>query len=161
MPAIAVRPVGPRDAAAVLAVHRAAVHGRAGTHYPPAILDAWSPRPVTAAAVQRYLDNADGELRLLAEIDGRAVGFGAIVPALGELRACYVAPEAAGCGVGTALLGALEYEARRLGVTRLALDASLNAADFYRAHGYAEDGRGLHVLFGGQRMACIAMHKLL
>ena len=46
------------------------------------------------------------------EIDGRIVGIGALVLAKSELRACYVAPQTARRGVGSALMHELERIAR-------------------------------------------------
>src|SRR5438552_195583 len=62
---------------------------------------------------------------LVAARAGQPVGCGAvrrIGAQTGELKRMYVRPEARGCGVGRALLGALEAEARALGLSRLVLE---------------------------------------
>ena len=83
------------DALAFLQVHHAAVRGIAAKDYPPEVVEDWAPMPITNQSIERFLTNPDGELRLVAEIDGRIVGIGALVLAKSELRACYVAPQAA------------------------------------------------------------------
>src|SRR6266436_9161361 len=72
----------------------------------------WAPLPVTQTGIERFLANPDSEIRVVAEIDGAIVGIGALVLANCELRACYVAPEAARKGVGSALVAEIERIAR-------------------------------------------------
>lgn len=57
----------------------------------------------------------------------------------GEIKRMYVAPEARGTGVSTAILSTLERYARRLGWHRLVLetgDAQPDAIRFYEREGY-------------------------
>src|SRR5258705_1689533 len=68
------------DALAFLQVHHAAVRGIAAKDYPPEVVEDWAPMPITNQSIERFLTNPDGELRLVAEIDGRIVGIGALVP---------------------------------------------------------------------------------
>ena len=156
----AVRPAREEDARALLEVHRDAVHRLAAADYPAAVTAEWSP-PVDPARVAAFLRNPDGEVRLAAELEGRIVGFGALVPAEAELRACYVAARAARRGVGRALVGAIEAIARAEGLQRLTLDSSLTAVGFYRRLGYAVVAEGTHRLRSGGLMACVAMRKEL
>ena len=88
---IKVREMLNNDALAFLQVHHAAVGGIAAKDYPPEVVEDWAPMPITNQSIERFLTNPDGELRLVAEIDGRIVGIGALVLAKSELRACYVA----------------------------------------------------------------------
>lgn len=65
---------------------------------------------------------------LIATRAGRSVGCGAvrrIEPGVGEIKRMYVRPEARGQRIGRAVLGALEAEARRLGLQRLVLETGL------------------------------------
>ena len=87
---------------------------------------------------------ADPGVRLfVARRDGTAVGIAALV--LGgageaELKRMFVAPEARGAGVATALLAAVEGTAVELGVTRLVLETGPlqpEAIALYEKHGYA------------------------
>jgi putative acetyltransferase len=91
---------------------------------------------------------ADPEVRLfVARRGGAAVGIAALVlgvadekPGAAELKRMFVAPEARGAGVATALLAAVETTARELGVARLVLETGPlqpEAIALYEKHGYA------------------------
>ena len=78
-----------------------------------------------------------------------------------ELRACYVVPEAARKGVGTAIVCEIERIAGQHALTELELLASLNAEPFYSALGYESEEQTEHVFSTGIRMAAIKMRKRL
>jgi putative acetyltransferase len=101
--------------------------------YPPEIIEARAPLPNTQAAVEAVIANPEDEIRFLAERDGRIIGLACLVMANNELRACYVAPEAARTGVGKALLMKIEETARNAGLKYLYADSSLTAEEFYRS----------------------------
>jgi GNAT superfamily N-acetyltransferase len=81
---------------------------------------------------------------LVAYADGRAVGCGAVRrndPDVAEIKRMYVVPEARGRGIARQVLGELEAEARRLGVSRLVLETGLRQAEalsLYRRAGFVE-----------------------
>jgi putative acetyltransferase len=156
---ITVRPMRTDDARAFLEVHHAAVRGIAAADYPPPVIEAWAPLPITDRTVDGFLANPDQEIRLVAEIDGAIVGVGALVPGKTELRACYVAPGAARRCVGSALVREIERIARQQGLAFLELDSSVTAEPFYAALAYEARERGEHVLGSGQPMACVKMRK--
>jgi GNAT superfamily N-acetyltransferase len=160
-PSVVVREMRLEDARAFLEVHRAAVRGIAAKDYPPAVIEAWAPMPVTKDAIGLVHANSDREFRLIAEIGGRVVGIGAAVFENLELRACYVDPAASRKGVGSALVKEIERAAREQRVPRLDLDSSVTAECFYRTVGYEVVERGEHFLGNGQRMACVRMRKEL
>ena len=116
--------------------------------------------PITHSHVEGVLLNPDSEYRVVAEIDGRVVGIGALVLKNAELRACYVAPSASRQGVGSLIVQKLESIAHEHALKTLDLDATVTAEPFYAAHGYSVRERGERVL-RGQRMACVKMHKVL
>ena len=162
MRGLVLRDMTGEDARAVLELHSAAVHRLAGGSYDPTILEAWAPHEVSDELVAFFQRNPDSETRIVAERDGRIAGFGALVIANRELRACYVHPGAARCGVGRALVAELETRARAAGLEALELDASLNAEAFYRALGYRTLRRGVHQLHRAGRdipMPCAKMRK--
>jgi putative acetyltransferase len=132
----------------------------ASGHYGADVIEAWA-RPFNADDLRELERNEDGEIRLIAELDGAAVGIGALVAADSELRACYVVPEAARMGIGSAIVREIERIAKAEGLTKLTLQASVNAEPFYAALGYQIVERGDHVLRGGQRMAAVKMIKSL
>jgi putative acetyltransferase len=150
----------PGEGSTFLDIHGRSVRGLASETYPPGVIAAWAQLP-TAENLRRLLENADDEIRLIAELDGAPVGIGAIVLRSSELRACYVTPDAARKGVGTAIVREIERIARDHGLAHLNLESSVNAELFYAALGYEVIGRGEHVLRSGERMAAVTMRKVL
>jgi putative acetyltransferase len=159
---VVVRPMRDDEAQTFLEIHGRSVRGLAAAHYPADVIVAWAgPAAITDNTVRGFLLNRDGETRLIAELDGVSAGLGALVVANAELRACYVVPEAARRGVGSALVKEMERIARDHGLRHLELHASVNAEPFYTALGYEALERGDHVLRSGLRMAAVKMRKAL
>lgn len=79
---------------------------------------------------------------VVAEEDGRILGFTTLdgEPPRGALGMMFVEPDAIGRGVGRRLFAHTMDEARRLGFTRLTIDADPNAEPFYRAMGAVRIG---------------------
>jgi putative acetyltransferase len=153
-----VRELRPDEDATFRQIHHASVHGLAADHYPKAILDKWS-APIREGEPAQ--PRREGQIRVVAELDGTPVGIGALFPDKSELDAVYVLPSDARKGVGTALVKEIERIAIERGVKRLHLDASLNAEPFYLAMGYEVVERGEHLLNSGQPMACVKVAKNL
>lgn len=123
------------DAAALARVQRASVRGLARGTYTDRQIALWTRLgPIYYA----WALSAGGEIAFVAERGGRVVGFAALLARpRAEVTAVFVRPAAAGRGVGSALLARVESEARRRGIRRVAVKASLNGAQFYKARGYA------------------------
>lgn len=158
---ILIRAMKDADARAFWDVHHAAVRGIAAADYPDEIIADWAPLPITERHVVGLLAQAGNEVRVIAERDGSIVGIGCLVPKTAEIRACYVTPEAARMGVGTAVVRELESIARGQGLATLTLNSSVTAEPFYAALGYGVVGRANHALPTGRRMACVKMTKTL
>lgn len=158
---LVIREMRDNDAWAFLEVHHAAVRGLAARDYPPEIIEAWAPLPITSRAVEAVTANPENEIRFVAESDGRLIGLSCLVIANKELRACYVAPDVARTGVGKALLKRIEETAQSAGVKCLHTDSSVTAEPFYRSQGYAVMEYGNHLLNGRWSMACVRMRKAL
>lgn len=73
----------------------------------------------------------------VAEIDGRIVGFFALLAEHGQwkLEHFWVAPEAMGQGVGRSMLTHAMAVAKQVGARELIIDSDPNAEGFYRACG--------------------------
>ena len=155
-----VRDMTTGDAAAVLQVHYNAVHHGTGDHYNAEIKDRWSP-PLHEDSVSDFLFNPDNEIRFVAMCEETIAGFGCLVLAENELRACYVDPDYLRKGVGTALVQAIEGRARSAGLPELNVTSSLNAEAFYRRNGYKVVRQGTHTIRGGVEMPCVYMNKKL
>lgn len=142
-----------------LELHAQSIRGLAAGQYPPEVIDAWCVAP-TEENLANFVKNPDHEQRLFAEIDGKVVGLAALVIKDSELRACYVLPEAARKGVGTALVREMERLAAAHHLDHLELLSSINAEPFYAALGYQSEGCTEHNM-RGHPMAAVKMSKRL
>jgi putative acetyltransferase len=83
---------------------------------------------------------------LVARVDGRAVGCGALVVGRegeAEIKRMFVAPSMRGRQLGRQILAALERQAEAAGIRVLRLETGVRqpaALALYRSHGYAERG---------------------
>jgi putative acetyltransferase len=158
---VSIRAMRSEDARRFLEIQRESVRGIAARDYLTAVIEAWAPLPITEEIVEQFLSNRDDEMRLIAEIDGQAVGIGALVLGTSELRACYVVPGAARRGVGAAIIVEIERIAREHKLEYLRLESSLTAEPFYAALGYRVEARGELMIAAGVPMAAITMSKRL
>ena len=156
--AVTVRPLRNDELRLYLEIHERAVRGLAGSHYSRDDIEGWVV-PATDENLRRLALNPEREIRLIAELDGRPVGMGALVLEQSELRALYVSPEGARRGCGSALVHEIERIARDAGTTRLTLHASLNAERFYADLGYETLDRTTVALPNDHRMAVVRMGK--
>src|SRR5205814_3338303 len=84
-----------------------------------------------------------GAVHAVASLDGVLCGAGRFVfvePAVAKIQRMAVIDDVRKQGVGRALLGFLEEEARRRGAKRLTLDAQVQARGFYEKAGYRPQG---------------------
>ena len=100
----------------ILTIKWQAIHELAAADYSADVLNAWGPPPTEKGSPQ-CLSDFDAKLEcdqiiLVAEIDGRLVGLGELVPDKNEVLAVYVHPDFARRGVGSAILRKLEQLAR-------------------------------------------------
>jgi putative acetyltransferase len=158
--AITVRLLREDEGRRYLEIVNRAILGLAADHYSPDAIAAWVV-PLNDESITKLTANADREIRLVAELDGEAVAIGALIIERQELRACYVVPEAARRGCGSALVREIERLAREHGLRRLELAASLNAEAFYAAHGFRCRERSHVVLRNGHRLPAVWMEKEL
>ena len=136
-------------------MHKASIRNLCRSHYTPDQIEAWAgpKRPEQYEPLIRDL------IVFVVEEGTEVVAFGALDGTAADIRALYVAPEFAGRGIGSMILGALESEARRLAISRLSVSATLNSVGFYTARGYASVGAGENVLPQGIRLPCVRMEK--
>ena len=88
------------------------------------------------------LDDLDASCRHAVAFgpDGKAIGTGRLLPE-GKIGRMAVVKEWRRQGVGAALLEALVAEARQRGHAEVVLSAQLQAAEFYREHGFTAEGK--------------------
>src|SRR5258707_1682615 len=131
-PKLALRPFLPADAPLLAEIFRASVAELTGDDYSASQQEAWASTADDEAAFAARLANA---LTLLGTIDGSPVGFASL--AGGErIDMLYVHPAAAGQGVGTMLIDALEKLAGSRGAPRLTPDVSDGAQEFFKGPGF-------------------------
>ena len=88
------------------------------------------------------LDDKDAECMHAVAYDeaGKAIGTGRLLPD-GHIGRMAVVKEWRRQGVGDEILDALVEEARKRGHKEVAVAAQLQAAEFYRSHGFVADGK--------------------
>jgi predicted GNAT family N-acyltransferase len=74
------------------------------------------------------------------DVDGKAIGTGRLLPD-GRIGRMAVIPEWRRRGIGAEILTALIDEARKRGHKEVVLSAQLQAAEFYRGHGFVAEGK--------------------
>ncbi|HEY8069554.1 MAG TPA: GNAT family N-acetyltransferase [Burkholderiales bacterium] len=74
------------------------------------------------------------------DVDGKAIGTGRLLPD-GHVGRMAVVKEWRRRGIGAEILTALIEEARERGHAEVVLSAQLQAAEFYREHGFAAEGK--------------------
>jgi len=74
------------------------------------------------------------------DVDGKAVGTGRLLPD-GHIGRMAVVKEWRRRGIGAEILEALTDEARKRGHAEVLLSAQLQAAEFYREHGFVAEGK--------------------
>lgn len=109
----------------------------------------------------------DGYTALMAKpfylgcVEGEPVATGMLDPDHREVGALFVLPGFIGRGIGGQMLEHLEQVALALGIEEVVLDATLNAADFYRRRGYEGSEQSIYHSPTGLDLACIPMVKRL
>ena len=150
-----VRAATPRDAEAIWQVHTDSIRVLCRERYGSVEIAAWiavrDPESYRLAMRSREL--------FVAERERAIVGFGQLDSRRGEVEACYVAPDAVGSGVGSALLARMEEVARQLGHASLRLNSTLNAEPFYASRGYRRLGSAIHRVSPKVELACVRMEK--
>ena len=128
----ALRPFLPADTPVLAAIFAAAVEELTGDDYNEAQQEAWAAVADDEAAFGKKLAS---ELTLIATVQSAPVGFAAL-RGKDHIDMLYVHPGAAGQGVASMLLDALERLAGSRGANSLTVDASDNAQGFFAKRGY-------------------------
>ena len=155
-PRLAMRPLLPADVPLLAEIFRASIGELTVDDYSEAQREAWAAAADDEAAFGARLAK---QLTLLGTIDGSPVGF-ASLDGNERLDMLYVHPAAAGLGVGTMLVDALEKLAAARGSKRLTADVSDSAQDFFKKRGFVPQQRNT-VQLGGEWLANTTMEKQL
>ena len=133
MNGLIIRQYRPADAIGLASLFHRAVQEGTVTHYTEAQRQAWCDRPPTSPGWRARVEEA---CTIVAEKDGRHLGFMTMDLSSGYLDFAYVAPEVMGQGVASALYAVIEGRARVEGHAMIETEASLLAEPFFRRHGW-------------------------
>ena len=150
----ALRPFLPADTPVLAAIFAAAIQELTGDDYDETQQEAWASVADDEAEFGKRLA---GELTLIASLKNAPVGF-ASLKGKDHIDMLYVHPTAAGQGVASALLNALEKLAGARGAEKLTVEASDNAQEFFRKRGYVAQQRN-SVTINGEWLANTSMQK--
>src|ERR1700726_2202570 len=156
LPKPALRPFLAEDTPVLAAIFAASIEELTGEDYNHAQQEAW------ISAVddeEQFGKRLAGELTLIATLQNSPVGFAALKGA-DHIDMLYVHPGAAGQGVASVLVEALEKLAGARGAKSLNVDASDNAAEFFEKRGYVANQRNT-VTVNGEWLANTTMQKTL
>ena len=155
-PKLAMRPFLPADAPLLSEIFRASVEELTAEDYSDAQREAWA---ASADDVEALAARLGAQLTLLGTMAGSPVGFVSLKGA-DQIDMLYVHPAAAGHGIGTMLVDALEKLAAARGATRLVAEVSDSAEDFFKRRGFVAQRRNT-VPLGGEWLANTTMEKKL
>jgi putative acetyltransferase len=168
-PELAMRPFLPADTPVLADIFRASINGLTADDYSEAQREAWAATASDEAAFGARLAK---RLTLLGTMNGSPVGFAALegpgaargadkgADKQARVDMLYVHPAAAGVGVGSMLIDALEKLAAARGVARLTADVSDSAQEFFKRRGFLPRQRNT-VTLGDEWLANTTMDKPL
>jgi|SRR5436305_10983264 len=156
LPKAGLRPFLGEDTPLLASIFAAAIEQLTGEDYTEAQQQAWASIADDEAEFGKRLA---GQLTLIATLENSPVGFASLKGA-DHIDMVYVHPGAAGEGVASMLVEALEKLAGGRGAKSLTVDASDNALEFFSKRGYAAKQRNT-VTVNGEWLANTTMEKAL
>jgi putative acetyltransferase len=156
LPKPALRPFLAEDTPVLAAIFTASIEELTGDDYNETQQEAWAS---VAEDEEEFGKRLASELTLIATLQNSPVGF-ASLKGKDRIDMLYVHPGAAGQGVASALVEALEKLAGSRGVKALTVDASDNAEGFFAKRGYVGKQRN-SVTVNGEWLANTTMRKEL
>jgi putative acetyltransferase len=156
LPKPALRPFLAADVPILAAIFIAAIEELTVEDYSEAQREAWAS---AADDEEQFGRRLASELTLIATLQNSPVGFASLKGA-DHIDMLYVHPSAAGQGVASMLCDAVEKLAGGRGVTKLTVEASDNAEQFFAKRGYIATRRNT-VTVNGEWLANTTMQKML
>ena len=144
------------DVAAAWEIRNASILSQCKGHYPPESLAIWTNGEITEQFIQFVVEQL-----YVATVNDAVVGTGMIDRNTGRLDAIHVRPDMMRQGIGGQVVSFLEDIGRAAGLTKLTLDSTLNAAEFYRSCGFVGEAIGIYQSPRGISLDCIPMTKVL
>jgi GNAT superfamily N-acetyltransferase len=137
-------------------VRSRAIQHQCANVYTAAQIDAWTSKAPTPG----YANDVDSSFYVTVT-ESRIIGTGMINLGTGKIDAIFVLPEYMGQGTARDMLQHLEALALNVELEYLHLDATLNAAAFYRKCGFVGDKVSIYHSPTGLTLECVPMHKVL
>ncbi|MBC3437946.1 GNAT family N-acetyltransferase [Pseudomonas sp. BW16M2] len=151
-----IRRASRHDALQTYTIRRQAILHQCAGAYGDALAQAWADVPFTEGYAALVADHFH-----LACMDGTIAATGMLDLHSGELGALFVLPSFMGRGIARRMVEHLEGIARAEGLETVHLDATLNAAAFYRNCGYVGDALSTYQSPFGLELSCIPMRKAM
>jgi N-acetylglutamate synthase-like GNAT family acetyltransferase len=151
-----IRRAKPSDAQAAFDIRLQAIRHQCIGAYTTEQMLAWT----AGAAKDGYCELMEKHF-YLGCIQSEPVATGMLDLENSEIGAIFVLPSFMQQGIGLRILRHLECLARELGLKEVNLDATLNAADFYRRCGFVGDAPAIYHSPSGLQLACVPMVKTL
>jgi GNAT superfamily N-acetyltransferase len=140
---IDIRKAAPADAAAACKLLRRSIEQGCEVDYRgrPGILDSWLGNKTPENVATWFASATNFAVVAERECEGERELLGlALLTQAGKLALCYVQPDAVRSGVGSAMLAAVEQQARAWEVRKLHLHSPASAAPFFERQGYNNAG---------------------
>jgi putative acetyltransferase len=150
---ISIRPIRDGEREVLATIFMRAVHEIACRDYNAAQLQAWAPGDVACFIARHRTSDA-----IIADINGTIAGFSTL-NADGYIDMLYVSPDFQRRGAARALLDHIEANARKIGIARLHVRASLTARPVFERHEF-QIVEPLIVELAGQKFQTYIMEKL-
>jgi N-acetylglutamate synthase-like GNAT family acetyltransferase len=156
-----IRKASSHDAKLIFDLRSRAILDKCSGHYDQQVLAHWTQGDMSQAFVEDVATSF-----YVTEIKGEIIGTGQLRVAQDDINlalidAIFVEPKHMGSGAAKAMILYLEQQAKVMGIRRLKLDATLNAAPFYRRCGFSGDELSQYHSPRGLVLACVPMEKSL
>lgn len=137
-------------------IRKTSVHAACAEYYSEATLSEW----VDGTPTDKWASVVENDFYVAID-EELVVGTGMLTVGNGQIDAIFVRPSHMGLGIGRKMLQFFETLAGVHGVAAMRLDATLNAAAFYRRCGWAGDSISTYRSSRGLELACVPMTKHL
>ena len=144
------------DVVAAWAIRNSSILAQCPGFYPDDLLTIW-----TAARPAEHVANVVIGKWYVATVGDEVVGTGKLDEQSGHIDAIFVRPDMMSRRIGARMMEHLEQLAVQAGLTELTLDATLNAAPFYRKCGFVGEKQSIYESPRGISLACVPMTKHL
>lgn len=123
-----------QDAPFLAAIFFNTIHQVNSKDYSPEQLDAWA--PASSLEVGDWLKKWQKVMPIVAILENKIVGFVELEDH-GHIDCLYCHHEYQRCGVGSALMAAVEQQAQQKNLSKLFVEVSITAKPFFEAKGFS------------------------